>query len=87
MNNRIYYSEEAEQLARRQTALAIILFTAFGLGIGAALALMFAPEKGKNFRNTLSNTVAEGVDKTGDAIHKMEKDIADLRKRIEERVT
>ena len=87
MNNRIYYSEEAAQVARRQTTLAVILFTAFGLGIGAALALLFAPSKGEEIRHNLSNTVADGVDKTGDAIHKMEKDISELRKRIEDRVT
>ena len=47
MNERIYYSHEAEEQAKRQQLLVVILFAAFGLAIGTALALLFAPAKVK----------------------------------------
>jgi gas vesicle protein len=79
MNNRIYYSEEAEQQARRQQTLAVIIFTAFGIGIGTALALLFAPSKGEVTRQSIAHT-------GNDAMHKLEEEMAELRKRIEDRV-
>jgi gas vesicle protein len=90
MNNRIYYSQEAEQLAIQQRRLALVVFSAFGLGIGAALALLFAPKKGEETRRVLSNAVSDGVESgrefTQEAINKMEKEIVELRKRLDERI-
>ena len=85
MNNRIYYSQEAEQMMQRQKAVAIVLFASLGLGLGAALALLFAPDKGENTRRSLLKSVEERVDSTAEGIRKLEQDMADMRERIEER--
>lgn len=79
MNNRIYYSEEAASMARRQQTLAVIIFTAFGIGIGTALALLFAPSKGEDTRQSIAHT-------SNDALNKLEKEMSELRQRIEDRV-
>ena len=86
MNNRIYYSEEAEQLAKRQQALAVILFTTVGLTIGAVLALLLAPKSGDQIRRELSSTLNEGADASSDAFKRLEKDFGELRKQVEERI-
>lgn len=90
MNERIYYSREAEQMVKRQQLLAVILFAVFGVGIGAALALLFAPSKGEETRRSLSHTFEGGVDAgrevTGDAVHRLEGELADLRKQFKQLV-
>jgi gas vesicle protein len=85
MNNRIYYSQEAEQQAKRQQALAMILFAAFGVTIGAAVALLFAPKSGDQIRRELSSTLNEGTDTSGDTLKRLEREFSDFRDRIEER--
>ena len=86
MNNRLYYSEEAEQLVKRQQAMAVILFTTVGLTIGAVLALLLAPKSGDQIRRELSSTINEGADASSDALKKLERDFGDLRKQVEERM-
>jgi len=46
-NDRVYYSHDAEMHAMRDRAVLTLAFLAFGLGIGAVLALLFAPMSGK----------------------------------------
>ncbi len=86
MNERIYYSHEAEEQAKRQQLLVVILFAAFGLAIGTALALLFAPSKGEETRRTLSHTIEDsmdaGRDVSSEALHKVETELADLRKQF-----
>ncbi|HLV33572.1 MAG TPA: YtxH domain-containing protein [Spirillospora sp.] len=84
MNNRIYYSQEAEQQAKRQQTLAMILFAALGVTIGAAVALLFAPKSGDQIRRELSSAL-EGTDTSGDTLKRLEREFSDFRNRIEER--
>jgi gas vesicle protein len=89
MNDRIYYSREAEARATRQRAIAIITFLALGLGIGAALALLFAPKSGAKTREDISKSMEEGLERGGEAtthaLKQLSKDLAELRKTFEER--
>jgi len=86
MNDRIYYSREAELRANRDKALLTLLFLAMGLGIGAALALLFAPRSGEQTRVELAKTVDTSLDEGRERIQFLEKELADLRKKIESRL-
>jgi len=89
MNDRIYYSRDAESQAMRERNTAILAFLVIGMAIGTALALLFAPRSGEKTRAELSGVLDHGFDEgrkaSGDAIERLEKDFADLRKRIESR--
>ncbi len=90
MNDRIYYSREAEARATRERAAAIVVFLALGLGIGAALALLFAPKSGDKIREEISKTMGEGIERGGEAtnsaLKQLSKDLNDLRKSVEDRL-
>jgi len=44
MSSRTYYSEEAERAAKTQQAIQIAIVLLFGLGVGAVVALLYAPK-------------------------------------------
>ncbi|MEO8396452.1 MAG: YtxH domain-containing protein [Chloroflexota bacterium] len=89
MNDRIYYSRDAESQAMRERTTAILAFLVIGMAVGTALALLFAPRSGEKTRAELSGALDHSFDEgrkaSGDAIERLEKDFADLRKRIESR--
>jgi gas vesicle protein len=89
MNKRIYYSQEAEQQARRQMAMGMAMFVIIGGTLGALIALLLAPNSGEKTRRELSKAFNEGAeasrDATQDTVHRLEKEFADLRERIEKR--
>lgn len=79
MNERTYYSREAEQAAMRQRTMLAIFVLALGVGVGAALSMLFAPQSGDKTREALA----------GQAEHTMDgivKEVARLRREVEERV-
>ena len=88
---RIYYSHDAETHALGAAKRSTLLFLAGGLAIGAAAALLFAPSSGKKTRHDLGQAVEEGLqsgrEAVGPAVKQVEKELADLRKNIEERAT
>lgn len=86
MNNRVYYSQEAEQQVKRQQTLAVVLFTALGITVGAIMALLFAPKSGDRMRRELSSTLNEGVEASNDALKQLEREFADFRKQVDERL-
>lgn len=91
MNDRIYYSRDAEMQAMRERALAVGIFMVLGLGVGAVLALMFAPKSGSQVRKELASGIDDRLDSgretTNKTLHRLEKDFADLRKRVEDRLS
>ncbi len=90
MNDRTYYSREAEMQANREQLGTTVLFIALGLGIGAILALLFAPASGKEFRDDISNTIEDRFGRrepSGLTLDKLEKEFADLRKKVEHRLS
>ena len=90
-NDRIYYSHNAETQAMHATIRLTLLFLTIGLGIGAILALLFAPASGKKIRDELAKTVEDGLESGREAVEPMvkrlEKDFDELHKRVEERVS
>ena len=90
MNDRIYYSRDAELRASRDRTVAVGVFLVFGLGLGAILALLLAPKSGEQIRHELSHAVsgelAEGREESAKAVRRLEKDLGDLRKNVEDRL-
>jgi gas vesicle protein len=90
-NDRIYYSRETQLHALRDRLKLTALFLTFGLGIGAILALLFAPSSGKKVRDDLAQTVEEGLNAGREVVEplvkRLEKDFDELRKHVEERLT
>lgn len=89
-NDRIYYSHDAEMHAMHDRTMLAILFLTCGLGIGAALTLLFAPISGKSVRDDLSKTMGRGWNNGRDTLEPMvsrlEEELADLRKSVEDRL-
>jgi gas vesicle protein len=89
MNDRIYYSREAETQAMRDRNMAVFAFLIIGVAIGTAVALLFAPRSGAKTRAELADALEQGFEEgrraSSDAVSRLEKDFADLRKRVEER--
>jgi gas vesicle protein len=90
-NDRVYYSHDAEARAVRETARLTLLCLALGAGIGAALALLFAPSSGKKTRATVARTVEEGLADGRKAVEpivkQIEEEVSDLRNSVEEGIT
>lgn len=88
--NRTYYSKEAEERAARDKSVTTLIFLAFGLGVGTALALLFAPKPGDKVREDLAHGVEEGLNSgreaVGPALKRLEKEFAELRKKVDDRV-
>ncbi|MDZ4769164.1 MAG: YtxH domain-containing protein [Chloroflexota bacterium] len=62
MRDRIYYSKEAEQRARRAGVTIAVLATLLGASAGVIIALLFAPRSGDEIRGELSRTVDRAID-------------------------
>ncbi len=87
--SRIYYSDEAEQAAKRQQMMNIITFMLLGLGIGALVALMFAPQEGKKTREKLGDELSDrvGLSSNDDALSRLEKQYYNLRDEVDKLVS
>lgn len=57
MSDRIYYSRDAEARAQRDNLLLALMVLAFGLGIGAVMALLLAPRSGDEMRRAIADEV------------------------------
>jgi gas vesicle protein len=89
MNDRVYYSRDAEMRANRERMVFVFTFLSLGLGIGAALALLFAPKSGDQMRREIARSMEESLGRgssSGNALKQLSKDFADLRKTIEDRI-
>ncbi|MBZ0307563.1 MAG: YtxH domain-containing protein [Anaerolineae bacterium] len=89
-NDRIYYSHDAEMHAMRDRTILTLVFLTFGLGIGAILALLFAPSSGKKTRHGLAESVGDGLNTGREAVEPMmkrlEEQFNELRKNVEDRL-
>ena len=90
MNERIYYSREAEQRVRQQRVILAVFGMALGLSIGGVMALLLAPHSGEENRKALAkevNHVAEPVsDATSTALESLRKEFDHLRSDVEQRL-
>ena len=89
-SDRIYYSHGAKMRAVREMARATLLCLMVGLGIGAVMALLFAPSSGKKIRAQLAKSMEQGLNHGRDAVEPMvkrvEKEFDGLHKSIEEHI-
>jgi len=89
-NDRIYYSHDAETQAMRELTKLTLLCLMLGLGIGAAVAFLFAPSTGKKVRHDLAQSMEDGLNNgqeaLGPMVRRLEKELSDVRKNVEERV-
>ena len=87
--DRVYYSQEAEDRAKREQTISNLLFMGLGMAIGAVSALLLTPYKGTKTRDQLSNWVGESFDSgreaTSSALNRIERQVADLYDQIESR--
>ncbi len=91
MTNRIYYSEAAEKAMKRQRLVDALLFTGLGIGLGSAVALLLAPNKGEATRELIANALEEGFKRgretTDEALSQLEQEVPNLRERVNELVS
>lgn len=89
-NDRVYYSHDSEIHAVREMSKLMVLCLMVGLGIGAIVAVLFSPLSGKQVREDLSKTVEEGLNNGREAVKpvvkRVEKEIGDLQKNVEDRL-
>lgn len=90
MNDRIYYSREAEQRAQQERVSLALMVMILGVGIGALMALLFAPKPGEETRKSLLETansaVDDGREATNRVLETLQKDFDRLRKDVEDRM-
>lgn len=89
-NERTYYSHDAEMREMRNRTVFTLLFMTLGLGLGAVLALLFAPSSGKDTRHEIAGNVEDGLqagrENLEPTIKKLEKEFSEFRKNVEERL-
>jgi len=89
-SDRVYYSRDAEIHAKREMAAFTLFALTLGLGIGALLALLFAPWSGKKTRHELAKSMGEEWETGRDAVDplakRVEERFGELLKNIEERL-
>ena len=87
---RMYYSQEAEEKARRQRTGLALAMLAIGVSLGSLVVLFFAPRSGDEMRQAFSemaeNAYSDGREATEQAIEGLQKDLDRLRKDIDERL-
>lgn len=90
MSDRIYYSREAEVRAQRERTMTAIVLLGFGLGVGAILALLFAPRSGEEIRKDLSERIEDGSERarkvTEHTVETLQRDLSRLRDDMETRI-
>lgn len=57
MSERKYYSKQAQNQVEREKLLLALIATMCGVGIGAIIALIFAPQDGEETRNQLGDAL------------------------------
>ncbi len=90
MNDRTYYSREAEMRANRERFLSTLPLLVFAMAIGIAVALFLAPESGEKTREELAGRMNDrlegGRDATSHALKRLEKEFSDFRHKVEDRM-
>jgi gas vesicle protein len=90
MSDRIYYSREAEVRAQRERTMMAIVLLGFGVGVGAIMALLFAPRSGEEVRKDLTDRIETGAERARDVtnhtVENLQKDLSRLRDEMETRL-
>ena len=75
MNERMYYSRDAEMRAQRERLLLVGFATLIGLSLGAILALLSAQRTGRETREMVSGQVERVVNDAEKGVNKLQKEI------------
>ncbi|MBE2183337.1 MAG: YtxH domain-containing protein [Anaerolineae bacterium] len=75
MNERMYYSRDAEMRAQRERLLLVGFATLIGLSLGAILALLSAQRTGRETREMVSGQVERVVNDAEKSVNKLQKEI------------
>ena len=67
------------------SALNALTFFLIGGGIGAAIALLFAPKSGADLRSDISEITKKGYDETLDLAHQLKEQSADVYQSLKEK--
>jgi len=90
MSDRIYYSREAEIRAQRERTMMAIVLLGFGLGVGAIMALLFAPRSGEEVRKDITHRIEPGLERARDVtnttVENLQRDLTRLRDDMETRL-
>lgn len=90
-NDRVYYSHDGETHAKREMIALTLLALTLGLGIGAMLALLFAPSSGQKARHDLAKSMGQdwenGRDAVDPMVKRLEEKLSELLKQVEERLS
>src|SRR5258705_13580869 len=80
------YRQDNETNARSQPgSFDKFMYLFAGAGIGAAVALLFAPKSGVDLRNDIADITRKGYDETLDLAHQLKEQSADLYRSIKEK--
>ncbi|WP_202978707.1 YtxH domain-containing protein [Aggregatilinea lenta] len=89
--SRSYYMGDAELETKSSGVVNMLVFLLLGLGIGAALALLFAPDEGEKTRERITDSLDSGVKATSDAgndaLDRLEKEYQNLRKEMDKLIS
>ncbi|NJL95762.1 MAG: YtxH domain-containing protein [Anaerolineae bacterium] len=86
MSDQTFYSEEAKKKTQRQQIALGMASLVTGMGLGAVVALLFAPEDGESMRSRISNAMNEGQGKLEELITTLESEYPDLSERVRKAV-
>lgn len=91
MNDQVYMNREAQMQAEQERQTMMIMLLALGLAIGAIITLLVVskarPKPKPTFRDRLDEGLDTGREATAKALKQLEKEFAELRKKVEERVS
>lgn len=87
MNERIYYSREAELRAQRDRLTLAVMVAGLGIGIGALLALLLAPRPGDKTRKQIVETLAEAGSHGREVAGQVFKTVRDGASKLQEEVS
>lgn len=77
MNERIYYSHEAERQAQRDRTMLALTVLLLGVGIGTAMAMLFAPQSGARTREALGSTAGQTLEGLASEVARLRRDMED----------
>jgi len=83
-NNNAYEYRESSGAGFARNAGQKLLYFMIGGGIGAAIALMFAPKKGSELRSDIADMTAKGIDQTTAAANQLKQRTAEIYKTAKE---
>jgi gas vesicle protein len=75
MNDRIYYSRDAEKRAQRDRVVLALAAAIMGAGFGALMALMFAPQTGDKTRQQLESQAKDWISQGGEVAQSAAQDL------------